>query len=471
MKSLDFLKEGFVDDAQDVHLDHEVQMAREECYHAAEHALAIHKLLRNISEQQGLEGWVSSKITLANDYLNTVREHLEYELLSDREQSLDQIAIGMPVAEGTLNELSPGFGGAGRWYTDYEIADIVGEDWLSDDLFSSGANMTRYGDAGKEQLKQEAQEHLENEGYSVEVLDVKANEDHLSWFISGPMMRLGEQGVAEAQSMTTALGNALSKVEPGSKLDKKIRHHNDMVRRFGPEAGTMTSAPDGYHIDKKGFIRLGQGVAEGSKWRKHPDAYDVDDEGNKTPRNPNSPKFGYDPLQRRADTAGDAKTPKGKAAALKTSLKMAKGQQGVAEGSTKQAKARKEAEAVMAAIKRLEAELKDPNPHSNKADIQRRLDNEKRRLELYRDVLDEHGVAEGKKCNHTMEGTKCPVHGLAECPTSKAKALAEWKKEQRRLKETSAGSVAGVVNLGGKPKNKVGSLFGGTYKQPQKKKD
>jgi hypothetical protein len=285
------------------------------------------------------------------------------------------------------------------------------------------------------------------------------------------MMRLGEQGVAEAQSMTTALGNALSKVEPGSKLDKKIRHHNDMVRRFGPEAGTMTSAPDGYHIDKKGFIRLGQGVAEGSKWRKHPDAYDVDDEGNKTPRNPNSPKFGYDPLQRRADTAGDAKTPKGKAAALKTSLKMAKGQQGVAEGSTKQAKARKEAEAVMAAIKRLEAELKDPNPHSNKADIQRRLDNEKRRLELYRDVLDEHGVAEGKKCNHTMEGTKCPVHGLAECPTSKAKALAEWKKEQRRLKETSAGSVAGVVNLGGKPKNKVGSLFGGTYKQPQKKKD
>lgn len=74
-----------------------------------------------------------------------------------------------------------------------------------------------------------------------------------------------EQGVAEGspQSMGTALANTLSKVEPGSKLDKKIRHHNDMVRRFGPEAGTMTSAPDGYRIDKKGFVRLGQGVAEG----------------------------------------------------------------------------------------------------------------------------------------------------------------------------------------------------------------
>lgn len=73
-----------------------------------------------------------------------------------------------------------------------------------------------------------------------------------------------KRGVAEGspQSMGTALANALSRVEPGSKLDKKIRHHNDMVRRFGPEAGTMTSAPDGYRIDKKGFVRLGQGVAE-----------------------------------------------------------------------------------------------------------------------------------------------------------------------------------------------------------------
>lgn len=69
-------------------------------------------------------------------------------------------------------------------------------------------------------------------------------------------------GMEEAQSLGSALSNALSKVEPGSKLDKKIKHHNDMVRRFGKEAGTMTSAPDGYHIDKKGHVRLGQGVNE-----------------------------------------------------------------------------------------------------------------------------------------------------------------------------------------------------------------
>lgn len=105
MNSKDFLKEGFVEDATDVHMDHEVQMAREECYHAAEHALAIHKLLRNISEQQGLEGWVSSKITLANDYLNTVREHLEYELLQPQ---IDDVAIGMPIAENEQQGVAEG---------------------------------------------------------------------------------------------------------------------------------------------------------------------------------------------------------------------------------------------------------------------------------------------------------------------------------------------------------------------------
>lgn len=58
-----------------------------------------------------------------------------------------------------------------------------------------------------------------------------------------------------------------------------------------------------------------------------------------------------------------------------------------------------------------------------------------------------------------MEGTQCPVHGLSECPMQ----------ENKKLKETSAGSVAGVNNPpgknSGKKKSQIGSLFGGTYKQ------
>ena len=69
----------------------------------------------------------------------------------------------------------------------------------------------------------------------------------------------------------------------------------------------------------------------------------------------------------------------------------------------------------------------------------------------------EQGVAEGAKCNHTMEGAKCPVHGLKECGS------------YGKVEEMSAGSVATVVNPPAKNKSKVGTLFGGTYKQKKVK--
>jgi hypothetical protein len=68
------------------------------------------------------------------------------------------------------------------------------------------------------------------------------------------------------------------------------------------------------------------------------------------------------------------------------------------------------------------------------------------------------GVAEGSSCNMTMEGKSCPTHGLKECPGYKS-----------NIEETTAGSVAGVVNPTPKNKAKVGTLFGGTYKQKKTK--
>ena len=96
MKTKDFLKEDIVSDAAEMHLDHEVQMARKDCYTAADDAIALHKLLRNVTEQQGLEGWVAAKITLAADYLNSVREHLEYQMMSSQEPAQE---MEMPIAE------------------------------------------------------------------------------------------------------------------------------------------------------------------------------------------------------------------------------------------------------------------------------------------------------------------------------------------------------------------------------------
>ena len=98
MKSNDFLSEDIASDAHEMHLDHEVQMARKDCYAAADDAIALHKLLRNVSEQQGLEGWVAAKITLASDYLNTVREHLEYQLMSQVQPD----SMEFTVAEGAM---------------------------------------------------------------------------------------------------------------------------------------------------------------------------------------------------------------------------------------------------------------------------------------------------------------------------------------------------------------------------------
>lgn len=81
MKPTEFIVETsmIAQEADTMHADHEVQMARADCYNAAKYAIELHKLLKNMSESQGLDGWVSEKITLANDYLHMVHEYLKYE--------------------------------------------------------------------------------------------------------------------------------------------------------------------------------------------------------------------------------------------------------------------------------------------------------------------------------------------------------------------------------------------------------
>ena len=66
MKTREFLKED----------DHEASMARAELVQIAKNAIALAKM---VHEGDDLPGWVSSYITLANDYLNSVHEHMEYE--------------------------------------------------------------------------------------------------------------------------------------------------------------------------------------------------------------------------------------------------------------------------------------------------------------------------------------------------------------------------------------------------------
>jgi len=88
MKPTEFIVENSViaQEADDMHRDHEVQMARSQMYSAAQAAIEIHRMLKDISEMEGLEGWVQSKLTLASEYLESVRDYLKYEAVSQEQE-------------------------------------------------------------------------------------------------------------------------------------------------------------------------------------------------------------------------------------------------------------------------------------------------------------------------------------------------------------------------------------------------
>jgi hypothetical protein len=79
------LKEGLGDLAHMAERDHEVQMARAELYKIAKYAIKLHEMLKGVSEAEGIEGWMQSKITKAADYVGSVYHTLEYDMLSANE--------------------------------------------------------------------------------------------------------------------------------------------------------------------------------------------------------------------------------------------------------------------------------------------------------------------------------------------------------------------------------------------------
>ena len=74
------IKEGHLGDmAYKAEMDHEVQMARSDLYKIAKYAVELHDMLKQVSEQQGIEGWQQSKITKAADYLGSVYHSMDYD--------------------------------------------------------------------------------------------------------------------------------------------------------------------------------------------------------------------------------------------------------------------------------------------------------------------------------------------------------------------------------------------------------
>ena len=493
MKSDQFLKEGFVEDASEVNADHEVQMARADLFHAAEDALSLHKLLRNVSEQQGLEGWVAAKITLASDYLKTVREYIEYELMTAAsEQPM------LPIAEGS--------GSKEKQKTPYR--DINSAEYRA---AADKQKQRMAKDAAAEPGKKLADKIAKKDVSEGSVTKKPQPYNDPDWTkklskkqldaLAGPKYKKDkkEQGVAEVSKATLdryvpkavdAHGHAdfsarQSKDDPTLRSYHKSQKHTAEKRRQG-----ISRALD--RMSKQ------QGVAEGKKAdRYHIVAKDgkpaslasyADRDSAVKDRDAKYPGAVVQQVGPRGKVKGVAegsdekqsfkvsyhnpKTRQDKVVTIKAlnkdevldycankGYKNVHVEQGVSEDDS----------AVQSFLSKGGKIQQLPYKKPRKAD---KTDYGSKHIGGSGDKMKASrtgtaaktqgnkvaGMSEGSACNHTMEGKSCPMHGLKECPGYKSS-----------IEETTAGSVATVVNPTPKNKAKVGTLFGGTYKQKKTK--
>ena len=75
------VNEDIAQDANIMERDHEVQMARSDLYKTANYAIKLHNMLKGVSEEQGIEGWMQAKITKAADYISSVYHSMEYDMV------------------------------------------------------------------------------------------------------------------------------------------------------------------------------------------------------------------------------------------------------------------------------------------------------------------------------------------------------------------------------------------------------
>ena len=159
------VKTGFVPHDKD-RTDHEVEMAVSDLFSAGKNAEKIYNMVRSVSEDEGLEGWVQEKIIKANDYLNTVREYLEGKQLrsvTENNQRGDSLATDSlkimrgPELDDALRALKTVLGvreynSRRGFYNFYvkQIIDMYGKQGATESLGTTGA-MTN-GEMGESQL-------------------------------------------------------------------------------------------------------------------------------------------------------------------------------------------------------------------------------------------------------------------------------------------------------------------------------
>ena len=143
------------------------------------------------------------------------------------------------MAEGSLNEFAPGSGGgeSGRWYTDDEMTDIVGDGWWQDMDVSGTSIGVLDSEVPKEYMIQQAQAWLDDQGYSVQVLNCKVNDDDMEWYIEGSFQNPGfaKKSVAESNTLMKKLHQALLQEGRVKELadDLKTLNDTDFMKKYG----------------------------------------------------------------------------------------------------------------------------------------------------------------------------------------------------------------------------------------------
>jgi len=73
------------------HTDHEVSMAKSQLLSSVKSSVRIAKHLKEKSEEEGLEGWVASKLTMAEDYLQNVADYMDGDKIDEGYKVLPSI--------------------------------------------------------------------------------------------------------------------------------------------------------------------------------------------------------------------------------------------------------------------------------------------------------------------------------------------------------------------------------------------
>jgi len=71
--------------------DHEVSMARKDVQRLAKYSLELEHMLNDVSEEEGLQGWVQAKITKAADYISSVKHYMEGDEVSEEKLKEESI--------------------------------------------------------------------------------------------------------------------------------------------------------------------------------------------------------------------------------------------------------------------------------------------------------------------------------------------------------------------------------------------